>query len=231
MSALPAPILLVDDEPNLLLIHSTALEEAGFVVATAQDASLALRLVAETDFHVALVDYRLPDSVIDGLELIARLHDAHPLTVVVLMTAYDQGTVGFRAAQAGAFDYLFKPFTGEALLATVRGALVERRRRERMRGRLYVGDLVVDLATRQVTVAGEPVALTDQDFDLLAYLASHARQTVSYDELWKRVWEYDSPPDRGVIHKAISRLREKVGEEQITCSRKKGYCLAEAPAD
>lgn len=220
-----APVLLVDDESDVLLVQGMALEKAGYVVATARDAPLALCLVAETDFHVALVDYYLAGSRMDGLELIARLHNAHPLTVSVLMTAYDQGVVGFRASQAGAFDYLVKPFSGRALLAAVRDALAERRRRERMRDRLHVDDLTVDLAARQVTVARESVSLSDQEFDLLAYLVSHPCRVVDHDELWVAVWGYNSRPDKSLIRKAISRLRKKLGQGWIVSVRRRGYRL------
>jgi DNA-binding response OmpR family regulator len=103
--------------------------------------------------------------------------------------------------------------------------VAERRRRERMRDRLRVGRLTIDLAARTVTVAGEPVSLGDLAFDLLACLAAHPRRTVGYDELWQQVWGYDGPPDKGVIQRAVSRLRSKLGEGWIVCVRGRGYCL------
>lgn len=225
MSASSAPILLVDDEPDVLLTLGMVLERAGYAVTTAATADLALRLAAQTDFHVALVDYRLAGSAMDGLELIARLQDANALTVAVLMTVYDRGAVGFQASQAGAFNYLVKPFSNQALLATVRDAVLERCRRERMRDRLHVGDLAVDLTGRQVHLAGEPVPLSDQEFDLLAYLASHPCRVVGYAELWTAVWGYDCPADKAVIRKAVSRLRKKLGRGWLVSVRRKGYRL------
>jgi len=98
-----------------------------------------------------------------------------------------------------------------------------------MRDRLRVDGpltgLVIDLAARTVTVAGEPVSLSCLDFDLLTHLARHPRCVVSYDELWRKVWDYDGPPDKGVIHKALSRLREKIGQDRIVCVRGRGYLL------
>ena len=224
-----ASVLLVDNDPDVLLTLGTVLQNAGYTVTTAADAAHTLRLAAETDFHVALGDYRLRGSSMNGLELIARLYDANPLTVPLLMTDHDKCEVGFRAAQVGVFAYLTKPFSNKALLDAVRTALDERLRRERMRGRLHVGGLStglgIDLAARTVTVAGEPVSLSCLEFDLLARLSRHPCRVVSYDELWRKVWDYDGPLDRRVVHKALSRLRKKIGKDRIVCVRGRGYLL------
>lgn len=223
-----APILLVDDEPDVLETLGMVLERAGYAVATAGDAAHALRLADETDFYLALVDYRLIGSPMDGLELIARLYDVNPRTVCLLITVYNKGAVGFRAAQAGAFDYLVKPFSNQALLAAVRAALAERLRRERMRDRLRIGDLLMDVAARRVVIGTEEVSLSKQEFDLLVYLVNHTDRVVNYEELWKMVWRYDSPLDKGTIQKAVSRLRKKVGGERVVCVRGEGYRLVES---
>jgi two-component system response regulator MtrA len=203
------------------------LERAGYTVSTTGDAAHALRLADETDFHVALVDYLLVGSPIDGLELIARLYDVNPQTVCLLITVYNKGAIGFRAAQAGAFNYLAKPFSNQALLAAVRAALAERLRRERMRDRLRIGDLLVDVAAHRVVIGAKEVSLSRQEFDLLVYLANHADRVVTYEELWKMVWRYNSPADKGVIHKAVSRLREKVSGKRVVSVRGEGYRLVE----
>ena len=224
-----ASVLLVDDDPAVLLTLGRVLEKAGHSVTPAADAAHALHLADENDFHVAVVGYRLHGSSMDRLELITRLHDANPFTIPLLMTDHDKGQVGFRAAQVGASGYLTKPFSDKALLDAVRAALDERLRRERMRDRLHVGGhstgLVIDLAARTVTVAGELVSLSCLEFDLLAHLARHPRRVVSYDELWRKVWGYHGPPDKGVIQRAVSRLREKLGGEWIVCVRRRGYRL------
>jgi two-component system OmpR family response regulator len=230
MAVSHGPILLVDDEPDVLETLGMVLERGSYAVATAGDAAQALRLADETDFYVALVDYRLVGSPMDGLELIARLQDINPLTVCLLITVYNKGAVGFRAARAGAFNYLSKPFSNQALLAAVRAALAERLRRERMRDRLYLGDLLVDVATRRVVVGTEELSLSRQEFDLLVYLVNHADRVVNYEELWKMVWRYDGPVDKGTIQKALSRLRKKVGGERVVCVRGEGYRLVESPS-
>jgi DNA-binding NtrC family response regulator len=154
MATLSVPILLVDDEPDVLQTLSMVLENADYAVATAASAAHALRLAVGADFPVAVVDYYLIGSMMNGLELIARLHDVNPLTVCLLMTIYDKGAVGFQAAQAGAFDYLAKPFSTKLLSTAVRTAVDEYRHREQTRERLYVGDLMVDIAARRITVVG-----------------------------------------------------------------------------
>jgi DNA-binding response OmpR family regulator len=224
-----ASVLLVDDDPDVLLTLGMVLENVGYTITTAADATHALRLAAQTDFQIALVNYHLNGSLMDGLQLIIRLHGTNPFTVPLLMTVHDKGEVGFRAAQVGAFGYLTKPFSHKALLDAVRAALDERLRRQRRRDRLHVGGpptgLVIDLAARTVTVAGEPVSLSCLEFNLLAHLARHPRRVVSYDELWRKVWGYDGPPDRRVIHKALSRLRKRIGHDRIVCVRGRGYLL------
>lgn len=225
-----APILLVDDEPDVLETLSIVLERAGYAVATASDAAHALRLADETDFYVALVDYRLIGSSMNGLELIARLYDVNPHTVCLLITVYNKGAVGFRAARAGAYNYLAKPFSNQALLAAVHAALAEHLRRERMRDRLHIDDLLVDVAARRVVIGTKEVSLSRQEFDLLVYLANHADRVVNYEELWKMMWRYDCPPDKGTIQKAVSRLKEKIGGERVACVRGEGYRLAEPPS-
>jgi len=224
-----ASVLLVDDDPDLLLTLGMVLENAGYTITTAADAAHALHLAAENNFHVAAVGYRLNGSSMDRLELITRLHAINPLSLSLLMTAHNKCEVGFRAAQLGAFGYLTKPFSNKALLDAVRAALDERLRRERMRHRLHIGDpstgLVMDLTARTITVAGEPVSLSPLEFDLLAHLARHSRRVVSYDELWRKVWGYHGPPDKRVIQRAVSRLREKLGGEWIVCVSRQGYRL------
>ena len=224
-----ASVLLVDDNPDVLLTLGTVLEKAGYTVTTAADAAHALHLAAEADFHIAVVGYRLHGSSMDGLQLSTRLHDANPFTVSLLMTAHNKCEIGFRAAQVGAFGYLANPFSDKALLDAVRAALDERLRREQMRDRLHIGGpstgLVIDLAARTVTVAGKPVSLSPLEFDLLAHLARHPRRVVSYDKLWRKVWDYDGPLDKGVIQRAVSRLREKLEGEWIVCVRGQGYRL------
>lgn len=220
-------ILLVDDNPDMLLTLCMFLEHAGYTVASATDADQALQLTTGNDFHVAVVDYHLEGSRIDGSKLIAQLGQINPFTVCLLMTVYNRGEIGFQAKEAGAFNYLAKPFPNEVLSKAIQAALVERFRRERMHGCLHVGDIVVGLASRHVIVAGVSVSLTCQEFDLLVYMVSHPCRTVSYDELWKWVWDNDGPVDRKLIQRATNRLREKIGRDRIVCVRGKGYLLRE----
>jgi DNA-binding response OmpR family regulator len=224
-----ASVLLVHDDPYVLLTLGMVLEKAGHTITTAADVAYALHLADETDFHVAVVGYRLYGSSMNGLELIIRLHDANPFTVPLLITDHDKCEVGFRAAQVGAFGYLTKPFSNKALLNAVRAALDERLRRERMCERLHVGGpttgLGIDLAARTVTLAGETVSPSSLEFDLLAHLARHPRRVVSYDELWRKVWGYHGLLDKGVIQRAMSRLQEKLDGEWIVCVRRRGYRL------
>jgi DNA-binding response OmpR family regulator len=225
LSISSVPLLLVDDEPNGLLVHGMVLEKAGYAVAAAANAAQALHLAARTDFHVALVNHPLSGSSTEGLELLAQLRDVHPLTVSMLMTVCEGTLIGFRTAQAGAFDFLTKPLPGEALLAAVRTALAERSRREQAYQSLRVGDLVVDLVARRVYIAGDPVPLTKREFVIMAYMVFDPGRIFSYEDLWRVRWGRNSQLNKQIIRKTFSRLREKVGRKRIVCVRKEGYAL------
>ena len=220
-------VLLVDDDPEILQAFGMLLERRGYAVTPAATAGQALQLATGTDFSVALVDYCLPGSEIDGIELIAHLRKTRPLTVSLLVTVYNHNQIGFRASQAGAFDCLNKPLPRDTLLPVVRAALNERARREQRRALLVVGDIEIDRIARTVTVAGEPVSFSSQELALLLYLAERYNCVVSYDELWKNVWGYTGPADRHLIRKAINRLRNKIGRQRIISVRTKGYRLVE----
>jgi DNA-binding response OmpR family regulator len=222
-------ILLVDDEPHVLQTLGIVLEDAGYDAVRAANAAHALRLSAETGPHVAVVDYGLSGSARDSLELIGRLNERDPLMVCLLMTVYDKGAIGFRANQEGAFTCLVKPFSNTVLLDAVRAALDERRRRKGTRGCLHIGDMVIDLVNHRVTVIGQPISLSGHEIDLLACMARHPGRMASYDQLWKEVWGYTSPPNMTVIRKAISRLREKIGKDRIVARWGKGYRLVGDP--
>ncbi len=118
----------------------------------------------------------------------------------------------------GACGYLVKAFTKAEVLAAVELGL---REPEAVR----VGDLLLDLRARRVMRGDEEVCLTRLEFDLLAYLVRSAGRVVGYEELWREVWSYDGLPDKWVIHKALSRLRKKIGKTRLICVRGQGYLL------
>jgi DNA-binding response OmpR family regulator len=221
-------ILLVDDNLDTLSKLDMILERAGYTVATVACASQALCLAAEVDFHVAVVDYCPDCSVMDGLQLISRLNVVYPLIVCLLMTAHNNLAIGFRASKAGAFNCLIKPFSHQVLLDQVCEALIERRRRERVCGQLQAGVLVMDLVARRVTMAGKPIMLSELEFNLLTYLASHSSRVVDYEEMWHQVWDYRGPPAKNTIYQTVRRVRKKLGEGWIVCVRRSGYCLQQA---
>ena len=124
------------------------------------------------------------------------------------------------ALQLGCDEALVRPFDPEELKLRAHRML-------RLVGndRSLVGELLIDLRARQVRRGEEKLHLTPLEFDLLAHLARHPRRAVSYDELWRKVWGYDGLLDKGVIQRAMSRLREKLGGEWIVCVRRRGYRL------
>ena len=202
-------VLVVDDEPTVREVVSRYLELGGYRVATASDGHAALALSAEARPDLVILDLMLPGM--DGLEVCRRLRAAAP-TPIVMLTAKSHEADRIVGLELGADDYVVKPFSPRELVARVRSVL------RRTRGgadaaqptRLWVGDLMIDPATREVEVDGRAVSLTAREFELLLFLARHPRQVFTRGQLLQRVWEYTWLGDTSTVTVHIRRLREKV---------------------
>ncbi|AGY58150.1 response regulator transcription factor [Gloeobacter kilaueensis] len=202
-------VLVVEDEQGIAQFVSQGLREAGFAVDMAQDgqAGLDFALVAEYDLFV--LDILLP--VIDGLSLLHRLRDRRIRTPVLLLTARDTVEDRVRGLDAGADDYLVKPFAFSELLARLRALL--RRPPLQSDTILRVGDLEMDTARRQVHRAGQSIELSVKEFSLLEYFMRHPGQVLSRTQIAEHVWNFDFYNQSNVVDVYLGYLRRKVDRD------------------
>jgi DNA-binding response OmpR family regulator len=203
-------LLVVEDEPKVARALREGLQAEGYAVTVAATGEEGYFLATSQPFDVLILDRMLPGR--DGIDILETLRRKGVLTPVLMLTARD--TVNDRVAglDAGADDYLVKPFAFPELLARVR-ALVRRGRGDQLL-RLCVADLVIDVPTRTVARAGETVELTSREFELLEYLVRHKGSLVSREMLARDVWDETerATPLDNVIDVHIGRLRKKVDQ-------------------
>jgi two-component system response regulator PrrA len=210
-------VLVVDDDEHVAAALQRALGLEGFAVRVSRTGRGALDAVGQWGPDVVVLDVGLPD--LNGRAVAARLRAAGDPVPICILSARDQVDDRVAGLQAGADDYLVKPFAVEELVARLRALL--RRGVATVREPeppLEVGDLVLDSAGRSVRRAGRQVELTRREFDLLGLLARNHGLVLSRDQLLRDVWGYDFPTDGNVVDVFISHLRRKLeagGEPRI----------------
>jgi two-component system response regulator MprA len=222
-----ATVLVVEDDDRLAASIRRALAYDGHRVEVVHDGVEGLARIRDSAPDVVVLDVVLPG--VDGLEICRRIRAAGDGVAVLMVTARDAVPDRVAGLDAGADDYLVKPFAHEELLARVR-ALVRRRGGEPGEV-LRVADLVVDVPAMRVTRAGRPVDLTTQEFRLLEHLARHPRVVLARDRLLEAVWGYDARTASNVVDVYVGYLRRKLedgGRERlIHAVRGVGYVLRE----
>ena len=207
-----ARILAVDDDPTVLRYVRDALSRAGYAPVVTTDPDEALRILESDRPRLVLLDLMLPGS--DGIELMKSILDIADVPVIFL-SAYGRDEIIARAFEAGATDYMVKPFSPTELVARVRGAL--RRRMASSTGEpsepFVLADLVIDYAERRVSVAGRAVHLTPTEYELLFELSVNAGRVLTFDALLDRVWGLGRSGDRGSVRTYVKRLRRKLRED------------------
>ena len=199
-------LLLVEDDPKLAAAVTRGLRVDGYAVDHVRDGDAALVHASVYDYDGVVLDVMLPAR--DGLDVCRTLRDRGSHVPVLMLTARGQVTDRVRGLDAGADDYLAKPFDFTEMLARVR-ALV-RRGPARHAPRLTVGDLVVDPATHDVRRAGEAVSLTAREFAVLEYLTAHAGQVVTRAELLDHVWDENFEGSTNIVDVYVGYLRRKL---------------------
>jgi DNA-binding response OmpR family regulator len=205
-----AQLLVVEDDERIRTALIRALRERGHAVSSAATALSGLQQAIEERPDLVVLDLGLPD--LDGAELLRMLRAVSAVPVIVA-TARDDDTAVVQALDAGADDYVLKPFSSEQLEARIRAVL--RRAAgaaEAAEAPLTVGELVVDRRGRQVTYGGRAVELSPKEFDLLAYLAERAGAVVSKRELLSEVWQLPYGGSDKTVDVHLSWLRRKLGE-------------------
>jgi two-component system OmpR family response regulator len=214
-------VLVVEDDVRLARLMARALEEDGNVVALSHDGEAALAQAERASFDVVVLDLMLPR--LDGLDVCAALRDQGLEVGVLMLTARDSVEDRIAGLEAGADDYLGKPFAFAELLARVRAL----GRRMTPGGVLRVGQLTLDPVARSSYCQGRPLELSVREFDLLEQFLRHQSQVLSRAQLLERVWGPDAEPTSNLVDVYVHLLRQKLGEEArlIRAVRGAGYVL------
>jgi two-component system response regulator MprA len=219
--------LVVDDDPKILSLLRRGLSFAGYAVDAAAAGEAALAAARDRPPDVVVLDVMLPG--VDGLEVCRRLRVGDAVLPILMLTARDRIPDRVAGLDAGADDYLVKPFAFDELLARLRALL--RRARPLEGEQLRFADLSLDTLTRDLRRAGQPLELTTKEYELLEFLLRHPRQVFSRDTIFERVWGSDFLGGSNVIDVHVMRLREKLeagGRPRlIQTVRGAGYSLRE----
>jgi two-component system response regulator MprA len=222
-----SPLLVVDDEPAVRESLRRALGLEGYEVTTADDGNRALAALAERDFEAVVLDVAMPRM--DGIEACRRMRAAGDRTPVLMLTARDAIDDRVAGLDAGADDYLVKPFALRELIARLRALI--RRAEPPAEPRVEFGDLSMDLLTREVHRGGRQIDLSRTEFSLLELFLSNPRVVLTRSQIFERVWGYDFGPTSNSLGVYIGYLRRKLeadGEPRLIHTvRGVGYALRE----
>ena len=217
--------LVVEDDKDLNRQLVGALEDAGFAVDTAADGEEGYFLGDTEPYDVVILDIGLPK--IDGISILEQWRRSDRKMPVILLTARDRWSDKVTGIDAGADDYLAKPFHMEELLARVRAQV--RRASGHAKSEIECGPLRLDTKSARVTCEGLPVKLTSHEFRLLAYLMHHNGRVVSRTELVEHLYDQDFDRDSNTIEVFIGRLRKKIPGDVIQTVRGLGYRMSHGP--
>ncbi|GAA1096964.1 response regulator transcription factor [Nocardiopsis composta] len=218
-------ILVVEDEQGIVSFVRRGLETAGHQVLVASDGIDGLAMALASDVELVVLDLGLPG--LPGEEVLRRLRRRRPSVPVIVLTAKDAVSDRVANLDAGADDYMVKPFSVNELLARVRARL---RGGGQERGDvLAASGVALDLGARTASVDGRTVTLSAREFTLLKVLVQHPGQVLSQPQLLDLVWGYDFEGASNVVEVYVSQLRRKLGAERIETVRGAGYRLADGP--
>ena len=217
-------ILVVEDDKDLNRQLVEALQQGGYIVDKAFDGEEGHFLGDTEPYDAIVLDLGLP--VIDGVSVLSKWRRAGKKTPVLILTARDRWSDKVSGFDAGADDYVTKPFHMEEILARLR-ALV-RRAAGHASSELVCGPVALDTANAKVTVSGKAVKLTSQEFRLLAYLMHHQDKVVSRTELVEHLYDQDFDRDSNTIEVFVGRLRKKLGADVLQTVRGMGYSMSES---
>lgn len=221
-------VLIVEDNLEIARQIKTVLLEHGYAVDLAPDGREGKFLGETEPYDAVILDLGLPQ--LDGLSVLRQWRQCGRTMPVLILTARDAWTDKVDGLNAGADDYLVKPFVMAELLARI-NALV-RRTQGRASAIITIGELHLDTVTHSVSLGGSPVRLTAMEYGLLAYLAHHAGRPISKTELTEHLYDQDFDRDSNTLEVLVARLRKKLGDDKIETLRGQGYrlILPDAPS-
>jgi two-component system, OmpR family, response regulator len=213
-------ILVVEDEPRLQRNLAKALREEGYAVDISGDGDDGIFKAETYDYDAIVLDVMLPK--LDGWELLARLRKTKQ-TPVLMLTARDTHADRVRGLDAGADDYLVKPFDLSELFARIRALI--RRSAKKTSNTIQLGEITLDTRARSVTRAGNSILLTAREFAILEYLALHRGEVITRAELYEHLFDENDSTLSNLLDVHIFSIRKKLGAEIITTRRGQGYCI------
>ncbi len=219
-------VLIVEDEPTLGNQLKNALEAAGYAIDLATDGEDGHYMGSTENYDAVILDLGLPE--VDGLTVLDRWRKEGKVMPVLVLTARSGWSDKVAGLDAGADDYLAKPFQTQELIARLRALI--RRASGNASSELIAGDVRLDTRSGRVTLAGEPVKMTAQEYKLLSYLIHHKGKVVSRTELIEHIYDQDFDRDSNTIEVFVTRIRKKLGAEVISTIRGLGYSLDEPAA-
>lgn len=215
--------LIVEDDPDLNRQLREVLDHAGYAVDGAEDGEDGWHLGDTEPYDVIVLDLGLPK--LDGVSVLKRWRSSGVATPVLILTARDRWSEKVSGFDAGADDYLTKPFHPEELLARLRA--LTRRAAGHASSTLECGDLSVDTRGARVFLGGQLIKLTSHEFRMLSYLMHHQERVISRTELVEHIYDQDFDRDSNTIEVFVGRLRKKIGSDRIETVRGLGYRLVD----
>jgi two-component system OmpR family response regulator len=213
-------ILIVEDEPDLLRALAQAFREEGYAVDTATDGEDSLFKAESWEYDAIVLDVMLPK--LDGWEVLRRLRKTKN-TPVLMLTARDQTRDRVRGLDAGADDYLVKPFDLAELLARLRALI--RRSVNQTQAAIEIGEVIIDTAARNISRDGEAIALTAREYALVEYLALHRGKVITRTALYEHLFDENDSTLSNLLDVHVSNVRKKLGHDFIATRRGHGYCI------
>ncbi|MEO9633617.1 MAG: response regulator transcription factor [Parasphingorhabdus sp.] len=219
-------VLIVEDEPTLGQQLKSTLEANGYAIDLSADGEDGHFMGSTEDYDAVILDLGLPE--IDGLTVLDRWRKEERNFPVLVLTARDSWSDKVAGLDAGADDYLAKPFQTEELIARLRALI--RRASGNASSELTAGAVRLDTRSGKVTLDGSPVKMTAQEYKLLSYLMHHKGKVVSRTELIEHIYDQDFDRDSNTIEVFVTRIRKKLGAEVISTIRGLGYSLEDPEA-
>jgi DNA-binding response OmpR family regulator len=216
-----ARILIAEDDTRLVAFLEKGLRAGGYAPTAVTDGLAAGALASAEQFDLIVLDLGLPNK--GGIEVLRDLRAAGDHTPVIVLTARDDAGDRVAGLEAGADDYMGKPFNLEELIARIRARLRSSGSRPEDDHRIEVGSIVMDVRTRWVSDDGEPVELSAREFELLRTFLERPNQVLSREQILAHVWGYDYDPGSNVVDVYVGYLRRKLGAERFETVRRVGY--------